>query len=141
MNREIKFRGKRLYDNDCNKTKNGEWAFGYLTECFDGKKAIFKPYKSYLSPAEKHRVDESTIGQFTGLRDKKGNDIFEGDIVHFVNPGLRYDLTAPVIFEHGDFCLEKDRNYLIPMGNFEDACYEVVGNIFDNPELLKGGAE
>ncbi len=140
MNREIKFRGKRLYDNDCNKTKNGEWAFGYLTECFDGKKAIFKPYKSYLSPAEKHRVDESTIGQFTGLRDIKGNDIYEGDILELDFKSRK--CIEFVEFRDGRFVsVDSERPYKA------DGIYlwlenaTVIGNIFDNPELLKGGAE
>lgn len=117
------------------KTTDGEWVYGTL--CMNG---VIPPHIVWVrKDAEVITTDifqYETIGMYSRLHDKNGTEIFDGDIVHFVNPGLRYDMTVPVVFNRGDFCLEKNRNYLIPMGNFEDACYEVVGNIFDNPELL-----
>lgn len=127
MIRPIKFRAK---------TTDGEWATGEL--CFNGE----EPPQIVWTREDKEIIetdifDHATIGRYTGIRDKNGKEICEDDFVHFVNPGLHYDLIAPVVFENGDFCLLKNINYLIPMGNFSSEVFEVIGNIFDNPELLK----
>lgn len=133
--RTIKFRGKRVDD--------GGWVYGdFCNYKFDGMDetipCIHIGNLGYIKNAF-YQVDPNTVGQFTDILDKNGKEIWEGDIVHFVNPGLGYDLISPVIFEHGDFCMMKNKNYLIPMGNFSDVVFEVIGNLHDNPEMLKGG--
>lgn len=111
--REILFRGKRV--------DNGEWVYGYLCE-----------------------VIPETVGQYTGLTDKNGKKIFEGDIVHCIS---NTDCgNCVVIFEEGEFRLIPDRyykTYTTGGGYHAIRCFikEVIGNIHDNPELLKGGAE
>ena len=118
------------------KTTDGEWATGEL--CFNG----VEPPQIVWTREDKVVIetdifDHATIGMYAGIKDKNRLEIYEDDLVHFVNPGLHYDLIAPVVFDNGDFCLYKGKNYLIPMGNFSSETFEVIGNIFDNPEKLK----
>ena len=127
MIRPIKFRAK---------TTDGKWATGDL--CFDG---VEPPQIIWVSDEseviETDIFDHATIGMYTGIKDKNGQEICEDDIVHFVNTSFHFDLIARIIFDNGDFCLLKELNQLIPMGNFSSEVFEVIGNIFDNHELLK----
>lgn len=126
--REILFRGKRL--------DNGEWVEGYLGQdtLIGDKKTwlgyVIKPIPKKLWDAEWFEVDPATVGQYTGLLDKNGKRIFEGDIVR--GPHISDDLmTEPV--EFSAVCGWMPFDYLR-----EDLC-EVIGNIHDNPELLEEG--
>ena len=118
--REILFRGKRL--------DNGEWVEGYYLRIGPAanERAYIIPY--YASTLYTYEVDPATAGQFTGLLDKNGKRIFEGDIVR--GPHIGDDLmTEPV--EFSAVCGWLPFDYLR-----EDLC-EVIGNIHDNPELLE----
>lgn len=132
--REILFRGKRI--------DNGEWAYGSFlqVEHEDGSftTAVFSK-KDAGGDAE---VAPSTVGQYTGLTDKNGKRIFEGDILK-----SHYDSLFPddVTFELVVFC---DSAWCIQQKGFEPApacadmiseLSEVAGNIYDNPELLERG--
>lgn len=152
--REILFRGKRMRDK--------EWGYGYLVKL--GKESFSDPERYGI--AEKgvpimgsgvcynFKIDEvipETRGWYTGLTDKNGKKIFEGDILKiekignglgdYYNPPLPYPVNVVVKW---DLCawmwetLCEDKRYI----SFPDAwCHfrcEVIGNIHDNPELLKG---
>lgn len=121
--REILFRGKRL--------DNGEWVEGslhieYGETTKDGNRA--KDHRILGMRGECYYVDPASVGQFTGLLDKNGKQIFEGDVVR--GPHIGDDLMVePVEFSafHGFTPFDYLR---------EDLC-EVIGNRFDNPELLE----
>lgn len=114
--REIKFRGKRL--------DNGEWVYGDLH--------IRTPFPHIHSEIDygKVDIDPHTVGQFTGLHDKNGKEIYEGDIV-------RYDMggECEVSYCIGGGFAGFD---LSPAFHNEHQLtdVEVIGNIHDNPELL-----
>lgn len=118
--REILFRGKRLVD--------GEWITGYFV--VTGRYNAIKPNGEVY-----YGVDPSTIGQFTGLTDKNGKRIFEGDVVKGVdhlNPYL--SVSGYVSFADASFCIvdEYFSHY-----RWHDYELEVIGNFHDNPELLE----
>ena len=135
--REILFRGKRLVD--------GEWIVGYFV--VTGRYSAIKPKGEVY-----YGVDPSTVGQYTGLTDKNGKKIFEGDIVKadgyifVVRFGKCGGVANAENFGYMGFYFDgfddvtKD---CIRYGLRNDICYftnrEVIGNIHDNPELLKGG--
>ena len=131
MSREILFRGKHIHAMDSNEHLNGTWVHGYLSD---------KNYIYDKSLEGEFLVDENTICQYTGLTDKSGKKIWEGDIIkyHFgeVYAPVKFGEyqscfdSAPTI--HVGFYIRKDLGYWIKL---VDA--EVVGNIFDNPELLE----
>lgn len=86
-----------------------------------------------------HEVDPSTLGECTGLRDKNGKLIFEGDIVktiwqHFGNTDT---VIGFVKYDDAAFILETDDRYLFFEDNIFSYECEVIGNIHDSPELLK----
>jgi uncharacterized phage protein (TIGR01671 family) len=130
--REILFRGKR--------SDNGNWIIGSLftriNDCF-----IF-PLPITTS---KSKVDTETVGQFTGLTDKKGTKIFEGDIIRAKIEGGNHNgftwHNMPVDFQQGSFCLNDRNGYIFcVLGAFAPSVtLEVIGNIHDNPELLEEG--
>ena len=135
MNREILFRGKRK--------DNGNWIEGYfvLLAINEGLK-----HAIYTGTDEGRfilfEVIPDTVGQFTGLCDKNGNKIFEGDIVRFYDKDFTSSGIATVDFESGKWKI--NGHYTTKLSSivwldlyrtgFE---YEVIGNIYDNPELLE----
>lgn len=130
--REIIFRGKRL--------DNGEWVFGMLGQYHDGIKAtiIDNHFGIFENTAELVCVAPETVGQYTGLKDKHGKKIFEGDIL------LLDDMKGIVNYGTGCFCVKlPSPNYLylnnpaIDMVLNEYPGLEIIGNIHDNPELFK----
>ena len=124
--REILFRGKRI--------DSGEWVYGTMYKiAIDINPCILTGGKCGCS----YQVDEETVGQYTGLKDKNGNRIWEGDIVRcgtgrickvtfFISPGVSGFDLVPI----GGFDAPHPHNWSL----FSDT--EVIGNITDNPELL-----
>lgn len=130
--REILFRGKRIED--------GEWEEGFYTEYnpfrSKGKSVIETKWGEYV-------VDPYTIGQYTGLTDKNGKKIFEGDI-------CRNTKTAEIVSVawHGTFAgyvwskRKENSKCLYEFGELfrmHDK-YEIIGTVHDNPELLEDKA-
>ena len=123
--REILFRGKHIHAIPGNEHLNGTWVHGYLSD---------ENYIYDKSLEGEFLVDENTICQYTGLTDKNGKKIFEGDIVEigWYKGVVGYEDGYFLIKWNNIKFLRKDLGYWIKL---VDA--EVVGNIFDNPELLE----
>lgn len=130
--REILFRGKR--------EDNGELVEGYYA-WYGRPGAPFIGFRNSIETMMWCEIDPTTIGQYTGLTDKNGNRIFEGDIVRLEYTGKNRGVEglASVIFENGKFGVRwgwhKD---FVCLDGFANSTIEVIGNVFDNPELLGG---
>ncbi len=132
--RKIKFRGRHQL--------SGVWVYGYyvkdeLIDYIDNGKGV------------KFAIYPETLGQFTGLKDKNGKEIYDGDIIHYEVSGpynqrnlivswLNYHAgwaLATKVKNIGEWAIKMDgqqgRGNYPPISN-----YEVIGNIYDNPELL-----
>lgn len=130
--RTIKFRGKRL--------DNGKWLYGDLMHDNVGGCYVYPIESEALFKA--NSVDPDTVGQFTGLTDKNGKEIYEGDVIGCHNPEIKH-----LIFyneKQGRFmaALNGDiENDFIGVCGLDDrrwmASKDVIGNVHDNPELLK----
>lgn len=142
--REILFRGKRK--------DNREWVVGDVHKNEDFSKAHIHPVGEKVRSFD---VIPETVGQYTGLTDKNGKKIWEGDIVktHYAN-AKKSDFVEAVVFHNGHFCAFHSNNNCKQWAMLYDGVehlaidksvymdsVEVIGNIHDNPELLKGGAE
>lgn len=129
--REILFRGKR--------TDNGEWVEGYLYITHNGEHEISVYNEEVNIERWTHEVDPSTVCQYTGLKDKNGERIFEGDVAKVLQ-GKDKDI-AYVGFENGAFMLYPKTGNIYERTLWEywynDWDVEVIGNITDNPELLE----
>ena len=138
MNREVKFRGKGIADN--------EWYYGDLIQVESGRVHYFiiqdyeiKEERIELNTCASPEVNPETVGQFTGLDDKNGKEIYEGDIVQ----GLFADQEEPkikgqVIYSNGQasYIVIASNNDEWELGYLDNL--EVIGNEYDNPELLGG---
>lgn len=128
--RTIKFRGKARRD--------GKWYYGnlYVKDIY-GRTHICTPERGCFD------IDPETVGQFTGLMDKNGAEIYEGDVIGCHNPRIKH-----LIFyneKQGRFmaALNGDiENDFVGVCGLDDSRWtgskKVIGNVFDNPELLKG---
>lgn len=132
MKREIRFRGKDVF--------SGKWVYGDLAH---NQKITREGLEPRVMVAG-YEVDPETVGQFTGLHDKNGTDIYEGDILMCI--GQREDnkerkYLRKVLFKNGSFCMS------VPEYGVNSSLYahvvngklnwEVIGNIYDNPELME----
>lgn len=132
MMREILFRGKRK--------DNGEWVQGYLYRSSE-KLNPFIMLKSEKGAS--YEVNADTVGQYTSLTDKNGTKIFEGDILAFDDTdGGKGFYEAFWDGNSGNFAIAENgnRNYVDDFELFERnewfKWFTVIGNIYDNPELL-----
>ena len=130
MSREILFRGKW--------TDNGEWVEGSLHKEYgetrkDGSRSI--DYRILGMRGECDYIIPETVGEYTGLTDKNGRKIFEGDIV---SGYFDHEKIVGYIFYGSDakFFIQRKGLFGIELNNAED-WVEVIGNIHDNPELLE----
>lgn len=141
--REILFRAKainrdpdREYRTDY---KNGDWVYGLISKLYDEES--HKRYNFLFAEMTNESgvsgidVDYKTIGQYTGLTDKNGNKIFEGDI-------LKNTLDSSVAIvewneAHTAFTL-KTRGTIYGFPRIGHEVYLIIGNIYDNPELIGG---
>nr|DAY89094.1 MAG TPA: YopX protein [Caudoviricetes sp.] len=146
--REYLFRGKRL--------DNGEWVEGSLLTCTRINKG-----KVYICPETNvcevnmedegkiidvglnfgcwYEVDPETVGQFTGLTDKNGRKIFEGDVLSWVDwKGIKRSSCVQYDAEWNRFCVRLSGAESIGVNRHLSSDIEVIGNRWDNPELLEG---
>ena len=135
--REILFRGKN-YD--------GEWIEGYYVHQGKSHEIYYKDYQEFPS----RFVTPETVGQYTGLTDKNGRKIFEGDIIHLEYSQVFFggvyfgEYTAEVSYKEGCFITDGTNNgdeIETPLSGFDNDEVEIIGNIHDNPELLGGESD
>lgn len=145
--RTIKFRGK--------KEKTGEWVNGFfaylhipdmsdsgqITEGFHAIPSIFNDEPGNRNRTYWDTVDQKTVGQFSGAFDCEGREIYEGDILSACyghSPNIT-EVTGVVEFVHCGFALKFGKDAGVWLDQLIHA--EIIGNIHDTPELLKGGAQ
>ena len=140
--REILFRGFYPNENGTEKVLvNGEWIKGYWIE----NNSVYQTKSgTYLDFLGMYRaVIPETVCQYTGLKDKNGNMIFEGDILickRYVGGNfIEYHLEKGYVeMKHGAFGLYRKQGFYRPFKDWlEDYEYEIIGNIHSNPELLE----
>ena len=145
--REILFRGKAINrDKGYHRTKykNGDWVYGLITRLYDDRFENLPAEMTDTNGVSGIEVDYKTVGQYTGLTDKNGVKIFEGDIVRYgtnTNRAENKEIHEVVFETRGgsgyfgiriseietwQFCLEVPAKLM-----------EVIGNIYDNPDMLE----
>lgn len=143
--REILFRGRRK--------DTGEWIEGYFLQLHRSERAFIVP-KQFVQRGILRMSGETppkiipievipeTVGQFTGLTDKNGKKIFEGDIIQYCGSGYRESMGTIIYDKNfGAFVSKEYESYYVRFGDISQygtvMGVEVIGNIYDNPELLE----
>jgi uncharacterized phage protein (TIGR01671 family) len=146
--REILFRGRSLED--------GEWKYGYLSQYIDVNdrtitqiSPIYHECRSEYSPLPPiYDVDEQTVGQYIGVKDCNGRRIFEGDITESEHGYRHLVVFGSAVLKSIRYCALI--NHIMDMNNLPHNIKglgitkfkrSIIGNIYDNPELLKGGKQ
>jgi uncharacterized phage protein (TIGR01671 family) len=133
--RTIKFRGKIAELNlGCDKNV-GDWVYGDLH--------LLSKIPHIHTNSRKYIIDTETIGQFTGLYDCNEKEIYEGDILRYIQWENNKEVLYYITFEEemGSFVLQKPilkRKVNITQIQIYASDLKIIGNIHDNPELLKG---
>lgn len=130
MNREIKFRGKSIYDE--------EWLYGSLVKIEKDRYAVIPSLNDIEigKSISMYEVCLETIGQFTGLLDKNGKEIYEGDIIK------GFDIIIEVWYSEDGACfmaeMKEPQNDMVDiLGGYDTARMEIIANIYDHPQLIK----
>lgn len=140
--REIKFRGKNA---------DGVWIFGSLIQGLASNSRVGEFTVSFIIPGlpcstrgddfwetRMYRVKPETVGQFTGLHDKNGKEIYEGDIIRIKEPNGGYSEAEISFCDKGYFAINHGINDRVIAGFVDKNHIKINGNIYDNPELLEG---
>ncbi len=139
--REILFRAKRKATND--------WVYGYFEKAYDDFQIYVSP--KIITKYGSEYVREDTLGQFTGLTDKNGVKIFEGDIIEGIAYSGKFVGVIVWIDEIGGFGVRYRKRQeatawenssilkCASKGRKDEFTAEIIGNIYDNPELIGGG--
>ena len=159
MSTEIKFRAKAIKDfhTDSQIYETGEWVYGLYTKTLDGLDAICCQMIMECGGIGSGLVwvyipiDIKTLSQFTGLKDKNDEEIYEGDVISINDKSLigKIAITSEgIICEHKEYCYKYFHQIHCEICDTNSApsllCYygsyriEVIGNIYENPELLRG---
>jgi len=138
--REIKFRGKRI--------DNGELTYGSLVTYRGGELEIFTPFNPNDELCMKNileKVDPKTVGQYTTLKDDNGKEIYQGDLVKFEDRKIVYKVIwdpyrvawwlKDVKADKRERDSDNDHQQLL---NNSWQRRVIIGNIYENPELLEG---
>ena len=129
MNREIKFRGIEI-------GTKGQFVYGGYFNSSEEEGLLHYIFCNVIGAVN---IYDHTVAQFTGVYDKNGKEIYEGDILDFGNKNY-----VPVVFDNGCFNVFDEplgwdfNSEEIPVKTNFNYC-EIVGNIYENPELLIGG--
>jgi uncharacterized phage protein (TIGR01671 family) len=124
MNREINIRGKSVED--------GAWCKGFLyIDHRNGKHWIITS-KNTNADMHMDEVIPETVGEYSGLKDKIGKEIYEGDVVNY--PFKNFN--GEIIFKDGGFCIEKNSVCRYDLDRSATLSVVVLGNIYENQELL-----
>lgn len=144
MQREIKFRGFHKCENGNTiiiingEPVRGKWVYGYYYYDIDRNRHMIWTHEQYGEGLcdNTYEVIPETVGQYTGLKDKNGREIYEGDIVENEHKEKWLIVWDDIISGFGT-ALKGDKNAIYsPNKHWYEACRK-IGNIYENPELLK----